>query len=144
MKSFFRSQSFCVALLCLGGALVGCEEPLNFGQVSGTVTLHGKPLEEVLIMFLPEPEEDKKGAHSECVSDSDGKYQLVYSLDANTYGAILGRHRVVIQDFAAENARGKRLPVRIHSSYSSAAHTPLKVEVTSGEQTHDFDLNGRR
>ncbi len=144
MKSLFRSRSFCVALCCFTGVLVGCEEPLEFGHVSGKVSLNGKPLDEVLVLFLPDTVAGNLGAHSECISDADGNYELIYSLDPETKGALVGRHRVVIEDIAAENARDKRRPVRIHASYGSSAHTPLKVEVAPGEQTLDLELDRKR
>ena len=145
MKAKFRSCFFCVALCCTLGILVGCEEPLEFGQVSGTVSLNGKPLDEVLVMFLPEPSADNTGgAHSECVSDSDGKYELVYSRDPQVKGALVGQHRVVIEDIAAENARDEYRPIRIQDAYSSSARTPLKFEVATGEQTIDLELGRRK
>ena len=144
MKSPYcvRSLPVFVGAACL--LLGGCSESLEFGQVTGTVTLNGKPLNDVLVMFLPEPREDGTGAHSESVTDSSGKFELIYSADAETPGAVVGPHRVVIEDILAENTRDRRLPIRIHPSYSSAAHTPLKYEVKPGEQSFELEVKGRR
>ena len=144
MKSIFRSRSFRVALCCLAGALVGCGSPHEFGQVSGTVSLNGKPLDEVRVMYLPDPLAGNQGAHSESVSDGEGKYELVYSRDAQTKGALVGWHRVVIEDIAAENSRDRYRPIRIREAYSSSAQTPLKFEVVPGEQTFDLELGGKK
>jgi hypothetical protein len=124
--------------------VVGCEKPLEFGLVSGTVSLNGKPLDEVRVMFLPNPLAGNQGAHSECVSDSEGKYELVYSRDVETKGALVGWHRVVVEDIAAENSRDRYRPIRIHESYSSSAQSPLKFEVAPGEQTIDLKLSGKK
>ena len=145
MKSLFRAKILRVTLFCVVGTLVGCEQPPQFGQVSGVVTLAGKPLEEVRVMFLPVPTGGGTGrAQSESLTDKEGRYQLVYSIDGETHGAVLGEHLVVIQDIAAENSRDKYQPIRIDSSYSSASHTPLKEEVVPGEQTFDFELKPSR
>ncbi len=144
VKSLFCARSYCVALCCIAGALVGCEKPLEFGQVSGTVSLNGKPLDEVRVMFLPNPSAGNQGAHSESVSDGEGKYDLAYSRDAETKGALVGWHRVVVEDIAAENSRDRYRPIRINETYSSSAQTPLKFEVVPGEQTFDLELGGKK
>ena len=144
MKSIFRSRHFRVALYCIAGAAVGCEKPLEFGQVRGTVSLNGKPLDEVRVMFLPDPLAGNQGAHSECVSDAEGKYEVVYSKDAETKGALVGWHRVVVEDIAAENSRDRYGPIRICAAYSSSAKTPLKFEVAPGEQSFDLELGGNK
>jgi hypothetical protein len=128
----------------MAGALVGCEEPLEFGHVTGKVSLNGKPLDEVRVMFLPDTMAGNLGAHSECISDADGNYELIYSLDPDIKGALVGFHRVIIEDIAAENAREKRRPVRISAKYSNSARTPLIEEVASGEQTINLELERKR
>ncbi len=42
MRSIVRSRYFYAALSCIALAVVGCAEPLEFGQVRGTVSLNGK------------------------------------------------------------------------------------------------------
>jgi hypothetical protein len=144
MKSPSRPRYFCVALCCMAGTLVGCEEPLEFGHVTGKVSQNGKPLDEVLVLFLPDTMAGNLGAHSECISDADGNYELIYSQDPDTKGALVGFHRVIVEDIAAENAREKRRPIRISAKYSSSAQTPLSVEVAPGEQTVDLELDRKR
>jgi hypothetical protein len=139
MKS--RSRCFCAVLCCLAGALVGCGEPLEFGHVTGKVSLNGEPLDEVLVMFLPDTMAGNLGAHSECISDDAGNYELIYSLDPDTKGALVGYHRVIVEDIAAENARDKYRPIRIKAGYSNSAHTPLQVEVAAGDQTVNLELD---
>jgi hypothetical protein len=140
----YPTKTFCIALCCLAGALAGCKEPLEFGQVSGKVSLNGKPLDEVRVVFLPDPQAGNQGVHSEGVSDAQGKYELIYSQDYETKGALVGQHRVMVEDIAAENSRDPPKPIRIHSFFSSSAKTPLRFEVSPGEQTIDLELRGSR
>ena len=140
----FRTRFFCVLLCWIAAAVVGCEKPPEFGLVSGTATLNGTPLDEVRVMFLPDPLAGNQGAHSECITDDEGKYALIYSQDAQTQGALVGWHRVVVEDTAAENSRDRYRPIRIHESFSSSAHTPLKYEVTPGQQTIDLELGRKK
>ncbi len=144
MRSIVRSRYFYAALSCIALAVVGCAEPLEFGQVRGTVSLNGKPLDEVRVMFLPDPLAGNKGSHSECVSNGDGKYEQVYAQDAEIKGALVGWHRVVVEDIAAENSRDRYRKIRINASFSSSAQTPLKFEVVPGEQTFDLELGRKK
>ncbi len=143
MKSLLCSKSFLAIWFCGALALTGCEEKVEFGQVSGTVTIDGQPLDGVLVMFLPEPVEGKKAVHSESVTDADGKYSLVYSADAEQKGAVVGMHRVVVEDIAAENTRDQNVQIRVNDAYASSAQTPLKFDVKPGEQTIDIPVEGR-
>ena len=122
--------------------LTGCEKPPQLGRVTGTVTMNGKPLDEVRVLFLPDPESENEGAHSVCITDKDGKYDLIYSKDAEIHGAIVGWHRGVVEDIAAENSRDRPRAIRVPPAYSSSAQTPLRFEVQPEDQTIDIVIGG--
>lgn len=136
-----RLAPFCVLFVVVLVA-TGCEKPPDFGRVKGTVTMNGKPLDQVRVLFLPDPEANNQGAHSVCITDDDGNYDLIYSKDVEIHGAIVGWQRVVVEDIAAENSRDKYRPIRIPAAYSSSAQTPLKFEVKPDEQTFDIKIEG--
>jgi hypothetical protein len=146
-------------LIAVGAAAVhGCGGR-EFAQVEGRVTLDGKPLDDVEIVFLPDPAKGNQGNSATAYTDGDGRYRLESPRD-NREGTVLGPHRVVITDLSAiaplgggapagdgvnaPAARGGAKPRRFPIKYSAAADTPFKdVEIKSGKQTLDFDLKAK-
>jgi len=137
------------------GALVGlggCGTGPEFAEVEGVVSLKGKPLPEVEIVFAPVTEKGTKGPTAACVTDAQGRYRLKCER-AGRIGTLVGTHRVVIRDIAAippppeavildENGKQYRpKPLRVPDRYSDLLRTPFQnVEVHSGKQTLDYDL----
>jgi len=77
-------------------AVSGCgpsQDLPDLGQVTGTVTLDGKPLADANIAFEPQA----GGAVSTGQSDSSGQYEIWYNADVK--GAALGKHVVRIEKF---------------------------------------------
>src|SRR5262249_40201826 len=116
------------------------------GPVEGTLKMNGKPLANVQVEFLPEA----NGPRSVGVTDPEGKYQL--TTDDNRPGALVGTHRVVLNDLQiyddkplAPGEKMKRdiVPVRsprFPARYSNAGNTPLKKEVKSSPNTIDLEV----
>lgn len=119
--------------------LLGCSQSPEFGQVTGTVFLDGEPLDMVRVVFMPDPIEGSRGAHSECVTGTDGSYELLYSLDGSPR-AIAGWHRVVVEDIAAEEFRDEFRAIRVPHRFRTAGETPLKYEVKPESQSIDLDI----
>src|SRR5262245_12379521 len=88
-----------LAVLALAG-LCGCARGPEFAEVEGVVTLNGKPLPTVEVVFLPEAEAGTKGPVASCYTDDRGRYRL-RSEAAGVGGAVVGTHRVLIRDTAA-------------------------------------------
>jgi hypothetical protein len=112
-------------------------------EVSGIVTLDGKPVPGATISFFPESEE---GSPSYGGTDLNGMYNLMFTMDKN--GAMLGKHRVEIEthkisaDEAAEmRAEGQEVPTQ-HVSIPKKYREPgaLTAEVKPGANTIDFPL----
>lgn len=138
-------------------AVAGCSRGPQFGDVNGTVTLNGRPLPDLEVVFMPDPAAGTLGPTSTAYTDAKGYYQLVTNKGQS--GAVVGTHRVCIRDLAAlplppmldaegnrerTGARGARpgpKPSRVPAPYSSSQETPFRaVEVKPGGQTHDFEL----
>ena len=118
---------------------VGCGSGTNLIDVEGTVTVAGKPMEQIYIEFWPEG----NGPRSIGMTDAQGKFRLT-SDDGKTKGALLGTHRVVLRDVsinskvvgrAAEDldlTEGRK--PRISEQYKDPVSSPLKAEVTADKK----------
>ncbi len=109
-------------------ALAGCgNDGPEIADVSGIVTLDGKPVTGSDSHLLPRRHE---GSPSYGGTDPQGKYTLMFT--RNKYGAMLGKHRVVIEtqkisagEAADMKAEGQEVPVYvpIPKKYASAGGT---------------------
>ena len=127
----------------------GCGGPSDqpdLGQVTGIVTLDGKPLSGIAVVFQPDNGRPARG-----MTDTEGKYELTYI--RTTKGAKVGPNRVEIapsEDGEAEeseasdeesksspkqSASGKpKIPARYN------VKSELKADVKLGNNTFDFKL----
>ena len=99
----------------------------DLGPVIGTVTLDGKPLGEVTVMFQPE-----NGRASIGKTNAEGKYELIFTEVAK--GAKVGPHHVSFsQEIPEDDIRATmRPPKYLNRSFD--------VEVTAEANVFDFDL----
>lgn len=125
-------------------ATIGCGGDPNvppLGTVHGKVTLNGQPVDGATVEFIPEG-----GRPSIGVADANGEYSLLFKADVP--GAVIGKHAVRITsqrsrsggegDAPLVEARAETIPAKYNDQ------TTLSVEVTSGDNTHDFSLEGKR
>jgi hypothetical protein len=134
----------------------------EFAEVEGTVTLDGKPLADVEVQFLPDPEKSNPGPTASAYTDAAGHYKLRCEKMSQD-GAVLGPHRVCVIDITAIAPLGPpglappSLPgpatvsqkpklSRVPAVYNDPTRTPFRdVEVKSGKQTLDFNVkSGKR
>jgi hypothetical protein len=123
-----RSRIAAGFLLYSAFTLQGCGgsgDMPEIGQVSGTVTLDGKPLPGALIKFKPDV-----GRVSAAVTDAEGRYTLQYKKDV--YGTKLGTNTVSLE--YELGASGPPIP------RSWGDQSTEKVEVKPGDNTFDFAL----
>ncbi|HXG11456.1 MAG TPA: hypothetical protein VNK04_17005 [Gemmataceae bacterium] len=131
------------------GALTaaGCARGPEFAEVEGTARLNGKPLANVRVEFMPDPEQGTEGPTSSGITDKDGRYRLFYA--DQRPGVVVGKHRVLIHDLAPyENLPPGRLPdsyklkpPRVPARYYDSSSTPLRKEVKAGgPQTIDLEV----
>ena len=121
---------------------LGCERSLETGVVTGVITKDGKPLSGVMVYYLPDPEKQTEGKHSTAITDDQGRYQLTYYGESRLQGAVVGWHRVTLEDMAPQNFRGKGAPPpsRVPEALSEAWQTPLAYEIKPGEQEINIDV----
>lgn len=123
---FGRAQflALAVMLLCVSGC--GGDDTPPLGEVSGTITLDGEPLEGVIVVFKPE-----SGRAATGTTDASGQYTLEFSYQVP--GCKVGANKVHLEwPLGATNA--KVLPSR----YTTTSE--LTADVKSGENTLDFKL----
>ena len=80
-------------------SLAGCNRGPQFVEVSGTVTLNGRPLSDLEVVFMPDPAAGTSGPVSSAYTNENGQFRLV--TNKGQLGAVVGTHRVCIRDLAA-------------------------------------------
>ena len=116
--------------------------------MTGTVTLDGKPLSGIAVVFQPESGRPARG-----MTNAEGKYELTYI--RQTKGTKVGPNRVEIapsedgeveenessdeESQAAKPAKsGKpKIPARYN------VQSELKADVKAGQNTFDFNLESK-
>lgn len=128
----FVQSAASLFMLC---AVAGCGGNPNLGQVTGTVTLDGKPLPSATLMFTP----DSGGATSYGKTDSTGQYRMQFSDTEN--GAWIGNNKVVIRtgDVLPDNSGST--PELVPAAYNR--NSKLTAAVKSGSNTIDFQLDSK-
>jgi hypothetical protein len=118
----------------------------ELGQVTGTVTMDGKPIAGVAVVFYPD-----SGRPARALTDAEGKYDLVYIRDA--HGTKLGHNRVEIatneeeDDESADAQSDEDSPTpksgkpRIPARYNTKSE--LEADVKPGENVFDFELESK-
>lgn len=140
----------------------GCSGEPDHGLVEGRVTLDGKPLAKMLVVFVPILENGTRGQRSAAVTDADGRYAL--RNDAGRDGVAVGTHRVCVYDLLTlpkvemrlpPGMSGKEVlppskeerstrPSRIPPVYTDVINTPLQpVEIAHGTQAYDISIKSR-
>ena len=82
--------------LVLFGLLAGCSSGPNLTEVTGTLTINGKPLDNIRVEFLPDPEAKTNGPRSTGVTDAEGRFKM--TCENQRSGAVVGTHRVTLTD----------------------------------------------
>lgn len=151
-------RSAWTALFAVGWAMLfGCGRAPLPATVEGTLRLSGKPLDNCLIVFFPEPEKDVPGKlRSMGLTDRNGRFRL--RCDDQRDGASIGWHRVTIQDMSASTGVRRRdhgtvdaeteetapppppRRSRAPKKYLSARDTTLRKEVKPGHQEIDLEI----
>lgn len=126
-----RRNSVLLLLMVLG-LNAGCSDEApdmpELGQVHGTVTLDGKPLEGVTVLFEPE-----RGRPSTAITDEAGQYEANYLI--NEPGVKLGPGTVRVE--WGIDATGPKIPARYGSQ------SELKLEVQPGENEFDIAMQSK-
>jgi hypothetical protein len=142
-RSFARSPIVLAAVALL--VCSGCGSSVRLGQVDGTVQLDGKPIGQVMVIFVPD---DRNLPQSTAITDEHGHFQM--RCNNGSMGAAIGEHRVTLVDgSAAPASKGRnddppepteQPPNRIPSAYNQATKTPLRQTVAAGSQTITLEI----
>jgi len=131
------------ALVALSVSTTGCGQGnrLETAPVHGTVTLDGEPLKMGSVIFTPE-----NGRSAKSQIREDGTYQLGTYEEAD--GAILGKHKVVIQARPKLQGESKGAPLIprygpsvIPETYADQETSPLEFEVVEGPNEINIELS---
>ncbi|MEM7453482.1 MAG: Ig-like domain-containing protein [Planctomycetota bacterium] len=89
-----RKRLLFSLLPCLLLCVSGCGDRVATAPVSGTVTVDGTPVENVLVIFSPMVQGDNHfpGPYSSGVTDSNGRFTLKTRSGQN--GAVIGNHAI--------------------------------------------------
>lgn len=131
--------SIMLGVTCLAGC-GGAEHPL--AQVKGTVTRDGKPMEHIMVHFLP-----NQGRPSWGVTDAQGRYTMEYT---DRKGVEIAQHKVYVT-FSPQDIQVKmdlefgkyKVPPEIKEilkKYGDPETTPLTYDVQES-QTIDLALD---
>jgi len=122
----------CLSLYLISQT-VGCGGPTTV-DITGTVTLDGKPLPKAMVNF-----EAKEGRSAGGITDEQGKYQLKYSGD--TTGCAPGSYIVRISTITGEfGPNGDPLEEKELVPSKFNAKSTLTAEVSKDSNPINFDL----
>jgi len=134
-------------------AASACNSGARFAEVSGVVLLDGKPMPDAIVQFIPELDKNTNGPTSSGNTDEEGHFRLKSDDKYGKDGAVVGFHRVVVQDkrsialprhmWTDRNKRPATPPPRISNRYGEALNTPLRQEVKAGSQTITLELTSK-
>ncbi len=127
--------AICTIVLSLSA---GCGQGLPLANVKGIVLIDGQPLPNVLVTFVPEAAGASSPVRSMGMSDAAGQFTL--RAETQQPGALIGTHRVTVEDLSILDAPRKDdgtvisvPPQRFPSLYSDSLRTPLRATVEATE-----------
>lgn len=137
-RSISRVVLLC-GLLVLATAFGGCQSGPTWTlvPVEGTVTKGGRPLANVQVIFLADPDAGTVGPRASGTTDAAGHYRL--RTDNGDEGAVAGQHRVRIVDWQTNPNMPAELR-RVPPHYESFKETPLRAEVGSVPKVFDISI----
>jgi len=134
-----------IAVVIAALAMTGCSDPntQKRGEVTGTVTLDGQPVEDAAISFFPVGSTSGPSAGGKIVN---GKY-----LVPQAQGPVIGDNRV---EFNGAKKTGKKIKDRFGDEMTQDQIVPLfpdkyniqskeQVRIEAGQNTHNFDLKSK-
>jgi hypothetical protein len=133
-----------LARLSLPAALavvaVGCRYKPDLpptAEVSGSVTLDGRPLNGAMIQFVPDAQKGTKGASGVAASDEKGHFHVT---TAGVKGALVGSHKIRVEARAKPKNETDTMPASlIPAKYNDPGTSGLRTDVKA-DQKNVVDL----
>jgi hypothetical protein len=131
----------------LPAVLAGCSSQSDgLAPVQGIVTYQGKPLENALVVFIPETPNLLPASD---LTDGSGRYELMTKVPGD--GASIGKHRVTVtargpektspgQEIGLPEIKVEAGPLLIPARYSNPDSSGLTAEVKPEGAALDFEL----
>ncbi len=141
-----RQGTALVWIAAVGLAVLGCGKGGGYQvvPVSGTVTIDGKPVANIAVVFQPIASgKTEPGPGSTGVTDAQGKYTLTVTSAQKQPGAVVGKHRVTFASQAGARADSDDTvtPQSADPVPAKYRETPLEFAVPSGgTDKADFKL----
>jgi hypothetical protein len=131
-----------IGLVCSGIACNRGPKLPPMAKTSGTVTFNGKPVTGGVIIFVPDPSKGSDGPMGIGEIDQSGHYRI---RTLRVEGALVGWHKVRIEDPMAGGPPRVAGPVQIPGFYAKAETSGLTAEVKAGQDNQiDFALTPKR
>jgi len=143
---FGRLPAIFAGLVCVAGMVVAGAYYDVGGQISkltgprlvtvtGQITYHGKP---VTPGFVQTEYANARRGGAIGTLDAEGRFSLQTDIDGTYHsGAYVGRHKLIVM---ATSSRGVQVIHHVPTIYTSAATTPLTIDVTTDPQQNHFQL----
>jgi hypothetical protein len=128
-------------LLLVGiGLTLGCGGS-RYAPVSGTVTLDGKALPNVVVTFQPIGDGQlNPGPGSSARTNDRGEFSLTV-IGGTEHGAVVGWHQVqILPTVEGADDDKRKTPPKLKLLPKYNAQSTLKFEVKPGQNTANFDL----
>lgn len=128
------------AILLLILVTLGC--PANstlpeLGEVSGVITIDGRPLPEASIVFRPQ----KGGRFATALSDREGRYELSYiSYPHLVYGTRTGENTVFVSTYQGSTGNVRKIRPELVPECYRGLTSDLKVHVKRGRNVINLEL----
>src|SRR5262249_8023986 len=116
---------------------VGCSnDPYETAPVSGQITLDGKPVEKVAIMFQPIATDGhlNPGPGSYGITDANGHYSLKL-IGKETRGVVVGKHKIRIENYTEPDDPTNDKPRR-----RAKPAVPIPAKYYAVNPTLEFDV----
>jgi len=147
MATISLRSALIVVSLGVSILATGCGDSNFNKKVEGVVTLNGKPLPNVRVIFVPVVNEGALAVNSAGVTDGNGNFAM--AADNKKKGAMIAKHKVVIvqgrttsrsRDDEDETTTSNPSSEKLPAEYTDASRTPIEVDVTPNKHGYNFDL----
>jgi len=127
------SSSVFGVLLVLSAlyTIVGCGHKPDLppiAEVTGSVTLDGRPLPSGVVQFVPDESKGTKGPPGVGYIDNDGSFEIV---TAGVAGALVGHHKIKLHAEEGDSPPRSLVPRRYNNEKTSGFTAEVKADISN-------------